>query len=242
MNNEVLSMCVLPDAKNIHTGAVEEGAKEQGTKEEGKRVKRVYGHILMKTGGCRPKRRVVSEEVTQVTQVTQLRPKDLPAVRAAILSLQDGRCFVCKERLLLANGQQKKGTCLDHQHKRKRADINGVDGQGCIRGVLCNACNVLDGKVFNAVYRFKRTKKDIPRLLRSLADYYEDGWYPIIHPTEKPKPKPVSKRQYNLLQKRIKEQNEARLNVRLCIPDYSKRLNKKLKDLFEHFGISPFAS
>ena len=184
-----------------------------------------------------------NEEANQDTnqdtnqELYQLRPSEIKKARDAIAAKQDGRCYVCQESFL----NSKATPCLDHQHKRKRSDPNGVDGAGCLRGVLCSACNVLEGKIWNVSYRHKRTKHQIPTLLRRLALYYEEGWYPCIHPSEKPRAPKVSKLQYNRLKKKLLER---RPNAKM--PPFpqtkAKKITKALEKLFTEFDIDPYVS
>lgn len=164
----------------------------------------------------------------------QLRPSQTKVARDAISAVQGGKCFICQESFSIS-----VRACLDHQHKRRRSDPNGPDGAGCVRGVLCSACNVLEGKIWNVSYRHKRSKKQIPALLRQLACYYEAGWYPCIHPSEKPTAPKVSKRQYNRLQKALEQ---SRPNAKM--PPFPRTKNKKitkgLEKLFAEFGIDPY--
>lgn len=166
----------------------------------------------------------------------QLRASELKTARDAILMEQENKCFVCQEQF-----SSRKKPCLDHQHKRKRSDPNGPDGAGCVRGVLCSACNVLEGKIWNVSYRHRRAKHQIPELLRRLALYYEEGWYPCIHPSEKPRAPEVSKMQYNRLKKALLER---RPNAKMpAFPKTkAKKITKALEKLFTEFDIDPYVS
>ena len=162
-------------------------------------------------------------------------------LRSSILKLQNSRCAVCDVELN-ENGGGKRGACLDHQHKRRRSDLNGENGNGLVRGVLCSACNCLEGKIWNVNQRHGRDRTRLPQLLRRLAVYYEEGWYPFVHLNEKPKAPKVSKQQYNRLIKAMKQRNEHQLKQKL--PSFPKSKNRKitkyLKECFEKFSISPY--
>ena len=70
------------------------------------------------------------------TQFIQLKQSDIPVYRARLLIQQNHQCAIC--HMKLTNG------VLDHQHKRRKSDPNGVDGAGLVRGVLCDGCNRIE--------------------------------------------------------------------------------------------------
>ena len=126
-----------------------------------------------------------------------------------------------------------ENSVLDHQHKQRKSDKNGVNGDGLVRGVICQEDNLSEGKIWNSTGRFQgaRTPQDRINWLKQLIQYYEAGTYPFIHPTEKVPEKNISKRQYNKLKK-------------VCpkVPEYPKstHLTKRLKELFDKYKINPF--
>lgn len=69
--------------------------------------------------------------------MTQLQYSDIAFYRNKFLKEQGNVCDICK--------LECKKYALDHQHKRRRSDPNGVNGNGCIRGVLCDGCNRIEG-------------------------------------------------------------------------------------------------
>ena len=88
-------------------------------------------------------------------------------------------------------------------------------------------------------------RHEIPHLLRKTAAYLEEGYYDLIHPSEKPKPRVLSKRQFNKLIKQIKEHNNKQLGQKLIkLPTFPKKkrptLTKKLEVLYKKFNVSPF--
>lgn len=152
--------------------------------------------------------------------------------RLELYKKQKGICFVCKRKVPFDK------TVLDHQHKLLKSDEIGKNGTGLIRGVLCFQCNSWEGKIFNAYRRYglHKMKRDIPTLLRNLADYLEQEKYPFIHPKEIKK-KIVSKSNYNKLKKAYREEGHIKK-----FPEYpkSKKITKALKVLFEEFNINPY--
>lgn len=107
--------------------------------------------------------------------------------RARILALQKGCCAVCGINCLKEN----KTTTLDHDHET-----------GVVRGVLCNNCNGLEGKVKNSANRAKRDGTYLDWLKRLVA-YLEHHSVPrtnLLHPTHK-----------SLEEKRVLKNKRARL-------------------------------
>ena len=164
----------------------------------------------------------------QYEQLTQSKIKDL---REEILKKQNFKCAICGKELALEN------SVLDHQHKQRKSDKNGVNGDGLVRGVICQEDNLSEGKIWNSMSRFQgaRTPQDRINWLRKLIKYYEQEKYPYIHPTEKVKPKDVSKFNFNKMIKLFKEKYPKRK-----VPSYpkSKKLTVQLKKLFDEFNIS----
>lgn len=85
--------------------------------------------------------------------------------RAALLEKQDGKCAMC--------GREPKVPCLDHDHKT-----------GFIRGVLCSACNSMEGKIKNAARRAYGSGNEV-QFLQDLIEYWNkhiDEPSGVIHP------------------------------------------------------------
>lgn len=165
-----------------------------------------------------------------MTKLKQLKSSEVQSLRNEILEEQDGLCALCDEPITEATG-----VSLDHQHKRK-ADPIGVDGGGLVRGVLCRACNVWEGKIWNNTQRYRQPEsvQDRIDMLKKLIDYYKKGTYDIIHHTEKEKEPVVSKRNYNRLKKEY--------NGKKKFPEYPKsgKLTIALQVLFEEYEIEPY--
>lgn len=163
-------------------------------------------------------------------KLRQLKTSEVTEIRTEILNEQNGCCALCKEPITEATG-----ISLDHQHKLK-SEEPGPDGKGLIRGVLCRACNVWEGKIWNNTQRYRQPKsvQDRIDMLKDLITYYEKGTYDIIHPSEKPKEPTVSKRNYNQLKREYTGKKK--------FPEYPKsgKLTLGLMALFEEYGISPY--
>ncbi len=149
--------------------------------------------------------------------IENLRWSDVDAVRSVISHRQNGICPVCNKSL--------KMPCLDHQHKKR------VGGSGQVRGVICSLCNVMVGKIENNCSRYLVSQKELPQVLRNIADYLEREQYPYLYPSEVEKPKKLKKSSYNAL---LKMSNQT-------VPPYPKsgKLTKPLKALYESLGIEP---
>lgn len=166
----------------------------------------------------------------ELETLTILKTKDIKTIKQMLLEKQGYRCAICGKELTLEN------SVLDHQHKQRKSDKNGVNGDGLVRGVICQEDNLSEGKIWNATSRFQgaRTPQDRINWLRNLIKYYEQEKYPYIHPTEKVKPKDVSKFNFNKMIKLFKEKYPKRK-----VPSYpkSKKLTVQLKKLFDEFKI-----
>ena len=153
---------------------------------------------------------------------TQLKHKDIPEVRSNILVQQGGVCLVC--------GVEPQRPCLDHSHVKR------VKGTGLIRGVLCSSCNVFIAKSENNCMRYGFAQSELPDILRAMANYLEKDHYPLIHPSEAPKPKKLKKQSYNKLVKEMKRNDYSKK-----IPEYpkSRKLTVGLKKLYILFDMEP---
>lgn len=158
------------------------------------------------------------------TQPTQLKSSDLPILREQLIKEQNGICPICKNTL--------KNPVVDHQHKKK------VKGTGLIRAVICNMCNTFISRSENNAPRHGISLEELPNVLRNMADYLEAEHLPLIHPTEKPKEPKVSKRNFNILIKKLKLDS----TYKKKLPQYPKssKLTKELASLFELYCVNPF--
>lgn len=172
-----------------------------------------------------------------IEELRQLKSSEITDVREEILEEQNGLCAICGNPIT-----EKTGIALDHQHRFKKDKI-GEDGAGLVRGVLCRACNVEDGKIWNSMNRYIQPKNVQERIdfLENLISYYKKTNYNLIHPNEKPKGLEVSKKNYNKLKKLYLKDVEQKIKKRK-FPEYpkSKKLSKPLKELFEEYNIEPF--
>jgi len=169
--------------------------------------------------------------VNQLNQLNQLKQKDIAPLRNKLMEEQNGLCKLCKIEITASTG-----VSLDHQHKLK-CERNGVDGGGLIRGVLCRACNVWEGKIWNSTKRYLGVESVQERIdkLTDLVEYYETENLPFIHPSEQPKTPKMSKRNYNKLKKLWD------LNKKRKLPPYPStgKITIPLLAAFEEFNIKP---
>jgi len=100
----------------------------------------------------------------------KLKIKDIPNLRTAIALGQENKCWLCKVDLRTVTA------CLDHDHE-----------SGRIRGVLCQNCNGIEGKITNLARRAKRngTKFDFIASVLAYWNLYSACRREEIHPTHK---------------------------------------------------------
>lgn len=93
-------------------------------------------------------------------------------VRTKLLAAQQGLCAICG----ISITAEGKTPTLDHDHNT-----------GVCRGVLCNNCNGLEGKINNIANRAKRERSTL-EWLESLVQYLKFHSAPrtaYLHPTHK---------------------------------------------------------
>lgn len=157
----------------------------------------------------------------------QLKQSDLSPLREKLHREQDNTCPVLKQEFDVTE------MVIDHQHKRK-SDPIGENGGGLVRGCIHNQANVIEGKITNTYKRYGLHKfMPLPELLRSLADYLEQENLPYIHPSEREKPKKITKRSYNALKKVY--------TGKAKFPAYptSGKLTAPLRRIYERFNVTP---
>jgi hypothetical protein len=118
--------------------------------------------------------------------IWQAKSKTIKPLRDALIQKQKGKCVICDRQI--------KDPTLDHMHQKK------VKGTGRIRGSICSLCNTFIARSENNSARHGIQNKELPDVLRRMADYLEDQKL-IIHPTEIPKKKKVGTREWNRVKK-----------------------------------------
>jgi len=156
--------------------------------------------------------------------VEQLKQTDVKPLREKILKDNKFICPLCENPLAPCD------SALDHCHS-----------SGQIRNVICKTCNSLEG-VFKSRWIRLGVAKKVPFdvFLRNLAEYLIAEPLPLLHPSCNPKPRKLMKSSYNKLKRDIDCYNK-HLKKPIKMPEYpkSKRLTKRLKELFLQFGIDP---
>lgn len=144
----------------------------------------------------------------------KLRQKDLAAYRAAKLKEQDGLCYMCGLPITANDA------VLDHDHD-----------EGYCRGVVHRTCNVVEGKIVNAIRR-GGNRTDVIALLEGLASYFkEDFSSNPIHPTHKTE----LDKEIRALQRKMKSAKRQETK------DKHKAAIKELKAQLVHYELSEAA-
>ncbi len=100
----------------------------------------------------------------------RIKISEIPAYRDKYIIDQKGKCWLCEIDL------SKVTPCLDHDHET-----------GFLRGVLCQNCNGIEGKIHNLARRAKRdkTKYDFVNKVLSYWNHFSACQRKEIHPTHK---------------------------------------------------------
>lgn len=169
------------------------------------------------------------------SDLIQLKHSDIKTIKLELLEKQNHQCPICHREL------SEDEFVLDHQHRLNKHQTPGENGAGLVRGAICNGDNLVEGKLSNALRRYRGITdvNDKIEFLESLIEYYKNYLTNYIHPTEKPQEPKVSKKNYNKLKKLYTESGSKKK-----FPEYPKsgKLTKSLNELFEKFNISPFNS
>jgi hypothetical protein len=104
--------------------------------------------------------------------MAKMKYNEVSALREKLLSQNNGKCVICKERI--AQGE----AALDHCHKT-----------GHIRNTIHRDCNILLGKIENFVQRYSKRLRDTDVLgtaLSNIGDYIaKDYSENPFHPTHR---------------------------------------------------------
>jgi hypothetical protein len=153
-----------------------------------------------------------------------LKQKDIKPLREKLWKQNNFCCPICKREL------DQSELALDHDHDTT-----------LIRNTICKRCNSLEGAL-KAKWKRSGLMKHISFVdfLTSLSEYLNNDQLPFIHPMHTAKPRKLMKSSYNELKREVEKANTY-LKKQIKIPDYpkSKRLTKKLKEIYDKFGIYP---
>lgn len=121
----------------------------------------------------------------------RLKAKDIAPLRDTIRKVQENLCQICDIEL---TGDIK--ACLDHDHKT-----------GHIRGVLCQNCNGIEGKINNLANRGRRQMTKMEFLDEIMAYWSYFNVYPRteIHPTHKTPDEKRIRRNKKAKERRLKK-------------------------------------
>ena len=165
-------------------------------------------------------------------EIIQLDGKDIKPIREKLLEEQNGICPLCLTPI------DPNDAALDHCHD-----------SGLIRGVLHKRCNSNEGALKSkfrrsGIQNIEGCEITFEEYILNLHFYLTKDHHDMLHPSNKPGPKKLMKSSYNKLVREIKKANEyykAHNKKPIKIPDYpkSKRLTKRLDELYEEFGIDP---
>ena len=164
----------------------------------------------------------------------QIKQPELKKLRKHFHKKQQNICPILKQKIPCED------MVVDHIHRTKK-DRVGENNKGLIRGIIQRSANVIEGKLVNSFVRYGLHKFNItvPEFLRNLADYIENPpliKFKYIHPSEAPKPKKLSKRSFNKIEKLYTKEFPNRGKIL-----YPKRkyLTIKLQKLFQKYNITP---
>ncbi len=162
----------------------------------------------------------------------QLKKSDIKEVREQLARKTNNLCPI--SGLDISNGD----AALDHSHENSLY-TETIEGQ--IRGTIHKYANSLEGQM-RSKYRRSGLAKSISfeEFLFNLYNYLMNFREPMIHPMSAPKAEKLMKSSYNELMKEINNYNRylAKPIKMPCYPK-SKRLTKRLRELFDQFKIYP---
>ena len=162
----------------------------------------------------------------------QLKQKDVKKIREQLLGKQDGKCAIMD--LVI----DPSDAALDHAHEASEyTDLR----EGQIRGVLHKFANSLEGQM-RSKYRRSGCARFISfeEFLLGLYNYLTSDGYPLLHPSNSPKPRKLMKSSYRELEREIKKINKYN-KKQIKFPPYPKSgiCTKKLCELFDQVKIYP---
>ena len=158
-----------------------------------------------------------------------MKSTEIKEIREQLLEEQNYICPLCQTEI------KPEDAALDHCH-----DTTGPNA-GRIRGVLHKRCNSAEGALKS---KFIRSGTGLyttfEEYLLNLAHYLVKDHHLLLHPTHAAKPQKLMKSSYNSLKKEVETCNQY-MKRPIKVPSFPKsgRLTKKLKELYEKFGIQP---
>ena len=160
-------------------------------------------------------------------QLKQLKQSDIKPLSIKWHKEQEQICPILKQVI------NQNDVVIDHLHKKESEEAS-PDGKGLCRGAIHRQANSLEGRILKSFIRSGCHKFiTLPEFLRNLADYLEDNRSieGLIHPSEAPKKRKLTKRSYNKLKKKVVSRKK--------FPTYTGNLTKPLQALYTEFSIEP---
>ena len=162
----------------------------------------------------------------------QMSQKEIKDLREELLKKNGGRCPILDIPL------HPSDAALDHAHEPSETSETQ---EGQIRGTIHKFANSLEGQMRSKFRRSGVAKYiSFEDFLFNLYQYLMNSRELCLHPSHAPRPRKLMKSSYNELKREITKANKY-LNKPIKIPEYpkSKRLTKRLKELYEQFKIFP---
>jgi len=182
--------------------------------------------------------------MNKLNKLKEITPKEFKALRKKQYFKQRRICPILKRKIPYSEA------VFDHKHKSRKEKL-GEEGKGLLRGVLQFQANSWEGKVANAFKRYGLHKQGISLedAVRNLANYLVNP--PMkpeyIHPSERPKPRKIGKREYNKIKKfyfqiypNRRKLPKAVLRLELALKEKKSGKTRLTKELEKIFGNNKF--
>ncbi len=153
-----------------------------------------------------------------------MKHSDIKPLREKLWKINECVCPIC------GNEVNEFEISLDHDHDTT-----------LIRNTICHKCNSVEG-IFKSKWKRSGLMNiiEFSDLLISMGEYLKQDQLPYIHPSHIQKKPKLMKSSYNELKREIERANKYIAKpIKIAPYPKSKKLTKKLKELYEQFGITP---
>ena len=169
-----------------------------------------------------------------------MKHSEVSVLRKVLYDKQKGVCTICNRSIPFTDA------VVDHQHKRTKTENIGDKGAGLVNSMLCRFCNSAEASTLKAFRRrgLENQGLDFEVYLEGLLRHHRNKQYSeiikgvkvyFVHPTEVPKAKILSKRNYGKVKTLFRKNpmNKAKF------PEYpkSKKPTIKIIALFKHYNV-----